>query len=567
MPSVLTPLQVRAAYGFNQISFIASGRTIQGNGSGQTIAIVDAFNDPSIASDLDTFDKTFSINGSQTLYQQYGAASKVLTVAKPEGQPGTDPSGLWEIEEALDVEWAHAIAPGATILLVEAASNSFANLMNAVNYARNQPGVVVVSMSWGDQEFAGETSYDGYFTTPAGHVGGSNGLGGARLAGGVTFVASSGDSGAPGEWPATSPNVVAVGGTTLNVSSSGAYLSETAWSGSGGGPSSQEREPSYQTSVQHTGMRTAPDVAYDANPSTGVYVYSSYPVSGYSGWFDVGGTSAAAPQWAALIAIADQGRALAGKGALDGATQTLPALYSLPSWDFHQIVSGSNGHPAGAGYNLVTGRGTPFANRIVSGLVATTIRTAAPAASETALPLLTTATLAEVQLLATAVGGPTPPEAPAMALPDSRLSSAGLVAAGAGGVPLSSRLALGSVANFLPAFPSVVLTGSPATLLGSGGMDETPAEENEDLAGAPASPAEPPAHLLHVVPAGGADHEAQRRRAVDQFFLEVDPAGLQASLPQKGVLPSEPPDRTALIGLAFALLAPRLERERRRPGN
>src|SRR5205807_737888 len=106
--------------------------------------------------------------------------------------------------------------------------------------------------------------------------------------------------------------------------------------------------------------RASPDVAYDANPNTGFAVYDTY---GQGGWLQVGGTSASAPQWAALIAIADQGRALAGLGSLDGFTQTLPKLYQLPAADFHDITSGSNGFAAGPGYDLVTGRGSPVANK------------------------------------------------------------------------------------------------------------------------------------------------------------------------------------------------------------
>ncbi len=180
---------------------------------------------------------------------------------------------------------------------MEANSASLGDLLTAVNYARQQAGVSVVSMSWGGSEFNGETAYDSYFTTPAGHAP-------------VTFVASSGDSGGDGEWPAVSPNVLSVGGTALSMNSSSVRTSETAWSGSSGGVSAYESEPAYQTGVQSTGRRTTPDVAYDANPNTGVAIYDSVSYAGQSGWFTVGGTSAGSPQWAALMAIANQGRAL-----------------------------------------------------------------------------------------------------------------------------------------------------------------------------------------------------------------------------------------------------------------
>ncbi len=162
--------------------------------------------------------------------------------------------------------------------------------------------------------------------------------------------------------------MLAVGGTQLNTDSLGNYLSETGWSGSGGGISTVESQPSYQKGVvtQSSTMRTVPDVAYDGSSSSPFAVYDT---SSYSGWIQVYGTSAGAPQWAALIAIADQGRALGGQSSLDGSTQTLPTLYGLPAGDYHDITSGSNGgYTAAAGYDLVTGMGTPRANLIAPAL-------------------------------------------------------------------------------------------------------------------------------------------------------------------------------------------------------
>ena len=395
VPAALTPAQVRHAYGFDLINFSYQGQTVPGDGGGQTIAIVNAYSHAKVYADADNFSKGFSINGvSQTLYQQYGPASSWLTVARPQGTPPGDPTGgLWNLETSLDVQWAHAIAPGAKVLLVEARSNSFSDLTGAVNYARSQPGVVVVSMSWGAGEFSSELSYESTFTTPAGHLGGSNGKGGARLAGGVSFVAASGDSGTPGLWPAASGRVLAVGGTTLKVDSIGNYQSEVAWSGSGGSVSKYVPEPAYQSSLPYS-KRAIPDVAYHADPANGFYVYHTLPVNGRTAtWWGVGGTSAGSPQWAALIAIVNQGRALQGLGSLDGPTQLLPAIYQLPSTDFHDVKTGSNGLPAGAGYDLATGRGSPYADRIVRDLVkAAGLQTAAtpdvPAAGRAARPLL-----------------------------------------------------------------------------------------------------------------------------------------------------------------------------------
>jgi hypothetical protein len=346
LPAGFSPAQIRQAYGFNQIAF--NNGTVKGDGTGQTIAIVDAYDQPNLASNLATFDSVFGIAAPPSFTKVNETGGAALPAA----------SASWGLEESLDVEWAHAIAPGAKIVLVEASSSGFSDLLSAVNYARNLAGVSVVSMSWGAGEFAGENSYDSYFTTPAGHTG-------------VTFVASSGDSGSAGapEWPSISSNVLAVGGTQLTLNSNGNYQSESGWSGSGGGISLYESQPSFQkgTVTQSTTKRTVPDVSYDAS---GGSPFAVYDTSSYSGWLEVYGTSAGAPQWAGLIAIADQGRALTGQSSLNGPTQTLPAIYKLPAADFHDVTGGSNGgYSASTGYDLVTGRGTPVANLVVSGLV------------------------------------------------------------------------------------------------------------------------------------------------------------------------------------------------------
>ena len=338
-PTGLSPAQLATAYGVNQIAFKGN---VVGNGSGQTIAIIDAYYDPSIQSDLSKFDS------------QYGLAAPPSFTQYVESGLRYDNAG-WALETALDVEWAHAIAPAANIVLVEAYPD-LSDLFSAVSFASSLSGVSVVSMSWGAGEFSGESSYDSVLTTPLGHTG-------------ITFVAASGDS-ATVEYPSSSPNVLAVGGTTLNLNSNGTYGSETGWSDSGGGYSADEPGQSWQTAaLQASGLsttaRTTPDVAWDANPSTGVAVYSSV---GRYGWVEVGGTSVGAPSWAGLIAIADQGLALAHQGTLSNA-QT--SLYKLPSADFNDITSGSTPyHSAGPGYDLVTGLGSPKANLLVPALVA-----------------------------------------------------------------------------------------------------------------------------------------------------------------------------------------------------
>jgi subtilase family serine protease len=334
----LSPSQIRHAYGFDQLA---------DNGSGQTIAIVTAFDDPNIGNDLAVFDQAFGLPAPPSFNKAVSA--------------GTPTDGGWSGEAALDVEWAHAIAPKASILLVEAKSDSTSDLMPAVDYARKQAGVSVVSMSWGGSESSFLTKYDSDFTTPAGHIP-------------VTFIAAAGDSGADAEWPASNPNVLAVGGTTLRTGSGGTYVSESAWSGSGGGFSRIYSVPTYQSGVV-TGHRAVPDVAFVGDPNTGVAVYSSVPDGGQTGWEVVGGTSAGSPQWAGLVALANQERAAHGLAAIGRAQDT---LYSLPGSAFHDITSGYNGNSARVGYDLITGRGTPVANLLIPGLAGVTPPTMTP---------------------------------------------------------------------------------------------------------------------------------------------------------------------------------------------
>ena len=340
--SMLTPAQVRQAYGMNAVEFTAGGQSIPGTGAGETIAIIGAYHNPFVTSELAAFDAT------------YGLSNPALAQVD---LAGARTNSGWAGEEALDVEYSHVMAPGASIIVVEAASADTSDLMNAVNVARNIPGVSVVTMSWGGGEFRGQIFYDQFFTTPPGHNG-------------VTFVTASGDYGSKygADWPTSSPNVVGVGGTSLWVNAAGNTVLETGWSGSGGGFSVLEPEPAYQKAVQRRGRRSTPDVAMVADPNTGVPVFMLDPVSGEPSWGVFGGTSLSAQLFGGVIAVANQGRALAGLGTLDGPTQTLPLLYSVSSADFRQINSGSNGHRATAGYNLVTGRGTPIGPLLVSDL-------------------------------------------------------------------------------------------------------------------------------------------------------------------------------------------------------
>ncbi len=247
----------------------------------------------------------------------------------------------WSLETSLDVEWTHAIAPDAKILLVEAKTPSGANLLKAVDYAASRANVVSISMSWGGAEFPEETGMDSHFTSKASAV----------------FFASSGDDGWGASWPASSPNVVGVGGTTLNLSATGKLVSETAWSGSGGGVSSYESQPNYQKSYdipKANGKRAIPDVSYDADPQSGFPVYRTTG-SSKNGWFTLGGTSAGSPQWAAIHSL---GLSVSLQKLYDDKSSADNAKY------LRDIVSGANGTckyycEARKRYDYVTGLGSP----------------------------------------------------------------------------------------------------------------------------------------------------------------------------------------------------------------
>ncbi|MHB1556261.1 MAG: S53 family peptidase, partial [Isosphaeraceae bacterium] len=359
----MTPQEMQAFYGVNSNLFSSLQGQIQGNGAGQTIAIVDAYDDPNLLSDLTAFDTYFNLPAppSFTKYSETGSTTSL---------PKASTNG-WSVEESLDVEWAHVIAPAASIDLVEATTQIFqTDMIAAVKEAASLPGVSVVSMSFGYPELPTSQSYNSDFVTPAGHQG-------------VTFVSATSDIGSFGKGgidpysgqPAFLSNVVSVGGTSL-AQQSGFPTLETAWNQGGGGISQYVSEPSYQLAVQNTGKRTAPDVSMDANPAFGgVAVYDSYDFGLQNPWNQIGGTSLATPMWAATIAIANQGRTDVGADTLDGTAagpqQTLQALYSLPYSDFNNVVGGGNeGFVAKAGYNLSTGLGSPKANLLVRDLAA-----------------------------------------------------------------------------------------------------------------------------------------------------------------------------------------------------
>jgi streptogramin lyase len=353
-PAGYAPFQLQHAYGYDQLTFGGINTNYNNAGAGQTIAIIDAFDDPNISSDLQFFDNFFGITGAS------GNSNDLSFFSKVDQTGGTNypsPDAGWALEISLDVEWAHAMAPSANILLVEANDNSFTNLNIATQFAEGASGVSVISMSFSGGEFAGELGFDSVYSQVPGHQG-------------VSFVASTGDFGSPGGYPAISPNVLGAGGTTLMVDSNNNITSETGWSGSGGGVSPFEPQPAYQNGVVSawsTTQRTNPDLSYDSDPNTGVSVYDTF---GQPGWLQVGGTSAAAPQLSATIAIVNQDRVILHLPTLNtpGSNQTLNELYNVdratPS-DFHDITMGNNGEPATPGYDLVTGIGTPVANQLI----------------------------------------------------------------------------------------------------------------------------------------------------------------------------------------------------------
>jgi hypothetical protein len=344
---------------------------LTGDGAGQTVAIVDAYRDPAIETDVNAFSKRFGLpqvcdtsSAPRTLGTPHtphtphtprmphmSHASGVgqpcfdFSAIAPGGTPAVDPS--WAVETSLDVEWLHALAPDATIRLVEARTSIPASLFAAVSAAAAlHPDAI--SMSWGGTEFSAESFYNWH----------------CQLAHSVCVV-STGDSGYPGGYPAYNPHVLAVGGTTLDLNPSGTVASEVSWAGSGGGMSYFQSKPAVQQGVSPGGRRGIPDVSYDADPDTGVAIYDTVPYQGEAGWYDIGGTSVGAPSWSAILTDADQLRAAAGKPRLTSAGDAAArAVYAATS----ALASITSGPPNGAcpkqcqpgpGYDFVTGIGSP----------------------------------------------------------------------------------------------------------------------------------------------------------------------------------------------------------------
>jgi subtilase family serine protease len=341
-PSGLSPAAIRAVY--NLPSSVSPGS----GGGGGVIAIVDAYDYPTAQGDFDMFANQYGLpvstanvcNGANPCFVKVYAAG-----VKPRANCG------WAQEEALDIEWAHAMAPYAQIILVEAKSNSFSDLFKAIDVATkyvtgggypsagNQKEGEV-SMSWGGSEFSSESSDDFHFT-------GSSG---------VVYFASSGDTGGKTIYPSASPDVVAAGGTTLNFSG-GTFSSETGWSGSGGGPSQYEGRPGYQSGISAIvgSARGIPDFSFDADPNSGVSVYDSTSCQGLTGWLVFGGTSVASPSLAGIVNAA-------GKF-YSNSSNELTVIYngysSTYGSNFRDITSGKAGsYSAATGWDFVTGVGS-----------------------------------------------------------------------------------------------------------------------------------------------------------------------------------------------------------------
>jgi len=368
--TVYTPAQIRQAYGLGSLPAATTTNKGAYQGSGQLIVIVNAYHNGSAGANLNTFSTRFGLPACTLLANTYkagatlasmvtapkagdGCSFQTVYVSATGAVVGTPPAtnASWATEIDLDVQWVHAIAPMAKIVLIEAASASGSAIAAAMQIAA-QLGASSVSMSFGATEYAGVTQLDGVMTGKA------------------TWVAASGDNGAQVSWPAASPVVLGVGGTQLTTLSPRAEL---GWSGSGGGLSVYEKMPSFQNSVTIPGnlantaanagklRRGVPDVAYNASPLSGHYVYTN------GGWYSIGGTSAGTPQWAALVAVTNAVRTLSGRAAFTGTgfQQGVYGAAAASSYraNYLDITSGSNGTCATcktlAGYDLATGLGSP----------------------------------------------------------------------------------------------------------------------------------------------------------------------------------------------------------------
>lgn len=345
-----TPASLACLYGVvTTVSGCNPGTlTTVATGGAKAIAIVDAYDYPTAMADLTAYSKQFGLPAptASTFTVAYASTSRPSPDPDCANYGGWD---CWATESALDIEMAHAMAPSAHIYLVEANSSENSDLFAAVAQAValvKAAGGGEVSMSWGGGEFSTESQSDSVFT-------GAN----------VVFFASSGDSEGT-IYPAVSPNVVAVGGTTISRNpSTMAFESEVAWEDTGGGYSAYEARPSFQSSLSSIvgAHRGVPDVAAVGNPRTGVWVYNSYDNT-YSGtlyaWNILGGTSVASPLWAGIVNHAGH------FNASTAAEETMIYGNAKTAADFRDIVSGTcgyyEGYAAVSGWDPCSGNGAPL---------------------------------------------------------------------------------------------------------------------------------------------------------------------------------------------------------------
>jgi subtilase family serine protease len=321
-PSGFGPAQLEGAY---QVA------GLHPSGSTPVIAIVDAYGYSKAESDLATYRSQFGLPACTTANGCFKKVDQKGGTNYPREDTG------WAQESALDLDMASAMCPDCKIVLVEAASNSFANLTAAVNYAKTIPNVRAISNSYGGSDSSGTATYDSTYS-----------------ANNIAITVSSGDSGYGAEYPASAPGVIAVGGTSLFVTSSNTRSSEKVWNGAGSGCSLNHPKPSWQTTNTFAacGGRMEADVSAVADPNTGVAVYG--PVNRKnSGWMVFGGTSASSPIIAALFALRN------------GSIQAASSIYANTA-NLYDVTQGSNGTCPVAyycngqvGYDGPSGLGTP----------------------------------------------------------------------------------------------------------------------------------------------------------------------------------------------------------------
>jgi subtilase family serine protease len=336
----------------------SSGGTRHPSGGWGAIAIVDAYDNPYAAYELATFDSAFGLP----------AAKFTKVYANGNGSCTTPPFNAgWGLEESLDIEWAHVMAPAARIILVEACSNSYTDLLYAEYVAGGwvaKYGGGDISNSWGSGEFGGETSFDPYF--------------GIYYYQNTSYFASAGDSGCGAAYPSSSPWIVSAGGTTVNRDGSGNFANEACWAGSGGGFSGVEiwsdsftdsnmgAWADYQYPIFGKASRQTPDISFNADPASGVEIFDCAYASGTCYYYRVGGTSVSSPSLAGIVnSSANKLGTACSKGACYYSAEENNLIYADYlavkefSKNYYDVTAGSNGCSVGTGWDYCTGVGSP----------------------------------------------------------------------------------------------------------------------------------------------------------------------------------------------------------------